>query len=142
MKHLKRILVSLIVFASCYFLSSQAMRNPSFIHQYDPSLGIERTFPEINVEEKTVDESKRLSAKIYWFKEYNSAIVKVTGPEIYGFNEGEYENAFFEYIQTWIQDPNHRYYSFRVQRRKTFHNRQFETNEKMCDMEFQILLYK
>lgn len=141
MTHIRRILVSLFIFASCYFLSSQAMRNPSFIHQYDPKLGIERTFPEINVEEKTVNESKRLNVKIYWFKEYNSAIVKVTGPEILGFNEGEYENAFFEYIQNWILSPDHRYYSFRVQNRKVFHNRTFDTNELMNDMEFQILLY-
>lgn len=139
MKHLKRFLVSLMLLVTCYFLSSQAMRNPNFTHQYEPNLGIDRTFPEISVDEKVMDETKRLSVKIYWFKEYNSGIVKVTGPESLGFDEGEYEKAFFEFIQTWILDPNHRYYSFRVQNRKTFHN---ITLNNLCDMEFQVLFYR
>ena len=136
-------IVVLIVLGALSF--SQSLRNPQFRHSYEPEVIYDRQIPDIEIEiiENVIADNDQLKVKIVWYKGYNQANFTVIGPKIAKYDESQYEKAFFETIEKWILDPNHRYYSYNVIGRNHFFSRKDPNTDKpIITAEYRVSLLK
>lgn len=141
----KALCIFILIFISLTCGVTQALRNPQFHHTYEPEITLERSVSDVKTEtrEKVISDNDQLKVKIVWYVEYNQAVFTVIGPKISKYDESQYEKAFFETIEKWILESDHRYYSYNVIGRKNFFSRKDpETNKPIITMEFRVSLLK
>lgn len=133
------------VFSLLSICFSQALRNPQFHHKYEHD-AYETGFSNIKTEirENIIAENTKLKAEIVWYADYNQAVFKIYGPKkTMKYDAGMYEKAFFETIEKWILEPDHRYYSYNILGRKKFFSRvDKNTDDPIISEEFNVTLLK
>lgn len=143
---MKKAFLTLVVFVFGFTGGfSQALRNPQFNHKYEPEITLERLMSSVKTEikENVIADNDKIKVKIVWYVEYNQAIFTVIGPKISRYDESQYEKAFFETIEKWILDPDHRYYSYSVVGRKNFFSRKDpDTGDSVITTEIRVNLLK
>ena len=101
---------------------------------------IKETKSSIYKEAINVDKTHYVEVKLY--KNYNQAIFTVVNHSTIEYDEGFMEKTFFEFIENWIRDKNHRYYHYTVIRRKMYYSRPDNEGKKTYQIEYKVNLYK
>ena len=80
---------------------------------------------------------------IVLYTEYNQAIFTINTRYLeYGYDEADVETLFKNFIEAWIQNKDHRYYSYLVNKHKTFHSRKDSEGNKIVSNEYEVTLYR
>ena len=104
------------------------------------SIYAEETKSSIYKETIDVDKTHYVEVKLY--KNYNQAIFTVVNHSMIEYDEGFMEKTFFEFIENWIRDNNHRYYHYTVVHRKMFYSRSDNNGKKTYQIEYRVNLSK
>ena len=75
----------------------------------------------ITTERIEYDKTHYIDVKLY--DHFNQAIFTVINHSTVELDEGLMEKIFYETIENWIRDPNHRYYKYTIVNRKSFYSR-------------------
>jgi hypothetical protein len=101
---------------------------------------IKETKSSIYRETTDVDKTHYVEVKLY--KNFNQAIFTVVNHNTIEYDEGFMEKTFFEFIENWIRDNNHRYYYYTVVHRKMFYSRPDNNGKKTYQIEYRVNLSK
>ena len=75
-------------------------------------------------------------------KQYNQAIFRIdTLYSMRTYDEADVETTFKNFIEDWITSKSHRYYSYQIQRKKTFFNKTNDDGERIVRTEYKVILY-
>ena len=136
MKKLFALLVVLILVTLT--VNSQSLRNPQFLNsvsdrvQQDGDKSVIKLFNYTDIDETLVD------AEIVFYEDYNSAIFRFIIPKTMKYDEGDIEVMFKHLVETWIEDQEHRYYTYTVTNRKSFFSRKDKDGNKVTIREFKV----
>ena len=136
---MKKIFASLVVLILVTFtVTSQSLRNPQFLNsvsdrvQQDVDKSVIKVFNYTDIDETLVD------AEIVFYEDYNSAIFRFIIPKTMKYDEGDVEVMFKHLVETWIEDQEHRYYTYTVTNRKSFFSRKDKDGNKVTIREFKV----
>ena len=101
---------------------------------------IKETKSSIYRETTDVDKTHYVEVKLY--KNFNQAIFTVVNHNMIEYDEGFMEKTFFEFIENWIRDNNHRYYHYTVVHRKMFYSRSDDNGKRTYQIEYKVNLSK
>ena len=136
---MKKLFASLVVIILVTFtVTSQSLRNPQFLNsvsdrvQQDGNKSVIKIFNYTDINETLVD------AEIVFYEDYNSAIFRFIIPKTMKYDEGDIEVMFKHLVETWIEDQEHRYYTYTVTNRKSFFSRKDKDGNKVTIREFKV----
>lgn len=136
---MKKLFASLVVLILVTFtVTSQSLRNPQFLNsvsdrvQQDGDKSVIKVFNYTDIDETLVD------AEIVFYEDYNSAIFRFIIPKTMKYDEGDVEVMFKHLVETWIEDQEHRYYTYTVTSRKLFFSRKDKDGNKVTIREFKV----
>jgi len=136
---MKKLFASLVVIILVTFtVTSQSLRNPQFLNsvsdrvQQDGNKSVIKNFNYTDINETLVD------AEIVFYEDYNSAIFRFIIPKTMKYDEGDIEVMFKHLVETWIEDQEHRYYTYTVTNRKSFFSRKDKDGNKVTIREFKV----
>lgn len=136
---MKKLFASLVVLILVTFtVTSQSLRNPQFLNsvsdrvQQDGNKSVIKNFNYTDINETLVD------AEIVFYEDYNSAIFRFIIPRTMKYDEGDIEVMFKHLVETWIEDQEHRYYTYTVTNRKSFFSRKDKDGNKVTIREFKV----
>ena len=136
---MKKLFASLVVLILVTFtISSQSLRNPQFLNsvsdrvQQDGNKSVIKNFNYTDIDETLVD------VEIVFYEDYNSAIFRFIIPKTMKYDEGDIEVMFKHLVETWIEDQEHRYYTYTVTSRKSFFSRKDKDGNKVTIREFKV----
>lgn len=77
------------------------------------------------------------------FVDYDEAVFRINVSKDSGYDEGYVENLFFEQLELWMKNKDHRFYNYSIRNRLNWDNRKMQQNNKLCrSYEFYVILYK
>lgn len=136
---MKKLFASLVVLILVTFtVTSQSLRNPQFLNsvsdrvQQDGNKSVIKNFNYTDIYETLID------AEIVFYEDYNSAIFRFIIPKTMKYDEGDIEVMFKHLVETWIEDQEHRYYTYTVTNRKSFFSRKDKDGNKVTIREFKV----
>lgn len=136
---MKKLFASLVVLILVTFtVTSQSLRNPQFLNsvsdrvQQDGDKSVIKKFNYMDINETLVD------AEIVFYEDYNSAIFRFIIPKTMKYDEGDIEVMFKHLVETWIEEQEHRYYTYTVTSRKSFFSRKDKDGNKVTIREFKV----
>ena len=117
-------LFSFILSVSIY-CQSYINRGTDFVYESDSILELTGEKSHVIKEKIKYKEDERIEIYVTFYPLYNQGIFTINIPETKDieYDEGMVENIFFEAIEIWIKDKNHRYYSYTVTKRNVFFSR-------------------
>lgn len=96
---------------------------------------------DIVTERIEYDQNHYIDVKLY--NHFNQAIFTVVNHSTIELDEGLMEKIFYETIENWIRDSNHRYYKYTIVNRKSFYSRLINgKKEKNYQYEVKVNLAK
>ena len=96
---------------------------------------------DIVTERIEYNQNHYIDVKLY--SHFNQAIFTVVNHTTIELDEGLMEKIFYETIENWIRDPNHRYYKYTIVNRKSFYSRLINgKKEKNYQYEIKVNLAK
>ena len=131
------VLTILVTFALCAL--DRTVDNITY--EYDNILNV--TGDKSNIISETEQVAPGNTMTIVLYTEYNQAIFTINTRYLeYGYDEADVETLFKNFIETWIQNKDHRYYSYLVNKHKTFHSRKDSEGNKIVSNEYKVTLYR
>lgn len=136
---MKKLFASLVVLILVAFtVTSQSLRNQQFLNsvsykvQQGGDKSVIKNFNYTDIDETLID------VEIVFYEDYNSAIFRFIIPKIMKYDEGDIEVIFKRLVETWIEDQEHRYYTYTVINRKSFFSRKDKDGNKVTIREFKV----
>ena len=116
-------------------------RGTDFLHETDPILKVTGEKSSV-IKEKLDCKNKDIEVYVTWYSQYNQGIFTINVPKDMVYEEGMVENIFYETIETWIKDSNHRYYSYTITKRNVFFSRKMSNDKKCVSTEIKVNFLK
>lgn len=142
-KNKKKILTIVCIVLGVFVLNAQSLNRTidNTTYEYDDVIKITGDKSSVISEEAKLSPGIKIS--VDYFKEYNQAIFRInTRYDKYSYDESDTGVFFKNFIETWIRDKSHRYYSYQVDRRNTFYSRKDKDGNKIIQNEYKVILYK
>ena len=128
----------IVVFATVAQSIDRTVDNTHY--EYDESLKTTGDKSTVLVESNEIKPGTIASVHLY--KQYNQAIFRIdTLYSIRTYDEADVETTFKNFIEDWITSKSHRYYSYQIQRKKTFFNKTNDDGERIVRTEYKVILY-
>ena len=136
---MKKLFASLVVLILVTFtVTSQSLRNPQLLNSVSDRVqqygnkSVIKNFNYTDIDETLID------VEIVFYEDYNSAIFRFIIPRTMKYDEGDIEVMFKHLVETWIEDQEHRYYTYTVTNRKSFFSRKDKDGNKVTIREFKV----
>lgn len=134
------ILVSFVLFAT-FALCALDRTVDNITYESDNILKV--TGDKSNIISETEQITPGNTMTVVFYTEYNLAIFTINTRYLeYGYDEADVETLFKNFIEAWIQNKDHRYYSYLVNKHKTFHSRKDFDGNKIVSNEYKVTLYR
>ena len=135
-------LFSFILSVSIY-CQSYTNRGTDFSYTPDPILKLTGEKSSV-IKEKIKYKNEDIEIYVTWYSQYNQGIFTINIPEDIDmkYEEGVVENIFYEVIETWIKDINHRYFSYTITKRSVFFSRKTSDNCGCVSTEIKVNFLK
>jgi len=135
-------LFSFILSVSIY-CQSYTNRGTDFLYTPDPILKLTGEKSSV-IKEKIKYKNEDIEIYVTWYSQYNQGIFTINIPEDIDtkYEEGLVENIFYEVIETWIKDINHRYFSYTITKRSVFFSRKTSDNCECVSTEIKVNFLK
>lgn len=137
----RRFILVLFVLFTTFALCALDRTVDNITYEYDNILNV--TGDKSNIISETEQVAPGNTMTVVFYTEYNQAIFTINTRYIeYGYDEADVETLFKNFIETWIQNKDHRYYSYLVNKHKTLHSRKDSEGNKIVSNEYKVTLYR
>lgn len=141
-KNLLVLVFAYIVLAALAYPQSYINRGTETVHESEPILRITGDKSDVLKEKVECEENKHIEIYVTLYSQYNQGIFTINVPKEVAYDEAMVEKIFYETIEMWIKDKNHRYYSYTITKRNTFFSRKTADGRKCVSTEIKVNFLK
>lgn len=111
-------------------------------YKNDSNIQTTNKYKRISIETFSIEQDL-VELCVIRFVDYDEAVFRINVNKDSGYDEGYVENLFFEQLELWMKNKDHRFYNYSIRNRLNWDNRKTQQNDKPCrSYEFYVVLYK